>query len=223
MKQELTINVPKDWSAVTLEQFLNLKRDMETYKDEPEALVACLFHHLCRFPVEYLQQLDIDTYIAIKKDIYDFFNKVELPLKRFITIDDVEYGFEPNLSQMAYGAYVDISKYESLEMNESWAEIMSILYRPVVKKQGALYDIKTYDGVIDGDKFLSVGMDAHWGAIFFFKGLLADLQNSIQKSLKVELMGVDLPPKLKQILEENGKATHLLSNWHKEILLNSTK
>lgn len=217
MKQQLTITVPKDWSAVTLQQFLNLKKDMETYKDEPEALVACLFHHLCKFPVEYLQQLDLDTYIAIKKDIYDFFNKVELPLKRFIEIDGVEYGFEPNLSQMAYGAYLDISKYQSLEMDDKWAEIMSILYRPVVKKQGALYDIKVYDGTIDKEKFLNVGMDAHWGAIFFFKGLLADLQNSILNSLKKE--SAEIPANIKSILLKSGNPIHPLSNWQMETLL----
>lgn len=217
MKQQLTITVPKDWSAVTLQQFLNLKKDMETYKDEPEALVACLFHHLCKFPVEYLQQLDLDTYIAIKKDIYEFFNKVELPLKRFIEIDGVEYGFEPNLSQMAYGAYLDISKYQSLEMDDKWAEIMSILYRPVVKKQGALYDIKVYDGTIDKEKFLNVGMDAHWGAIFFFKGLLADLQNSILNSLKKE--SAEIPANIKSILLKSGNPIHPLSNWQMETLL----
>lgn len=217
MKQELTITVPKDWSAVTLEQFLHLKKDMETYKDEPDALVACLFHHLCRFPVEYLQQLDLDTYIAIKKDIYDFFNKVELPLKRFITIDGVEYGFEPNLSQMAYGAYLDISKYETMEIDEKWAEIMSILYRPVVKKQGALYDIKVYDGTIDKEKFLQVGMDAHWGAIFFFKGLLADLQSSILSSLKKD--SEEIPANIKSILLRSGVPTHLSFNSQMETLL----
>lgn len=217
MKQQLTITVPKDWSAVTLEQFLRLKKDMETYKDEPEALVACLFHHLCNFPVEYLQQLDIDTYIAIKKDIYDFFNKVELPLKRFLTIDGVEYGFEPNLSQMAYGAYLDISKYETLEINEKWAEIMSILYRPVVKKQGALYDIEGYTGKIEKDKFLNVGMDAHWGAIFFFKGLLEDLQSSILNSLKKD--SVEIPANIKSILLRSGRAIQPLYNWQMETLL----
>jgi len=217
MKQQLTITVPKDWSAVTLQQFLNLKKDMETYKDEPDAIVACLFHHLCRFPIEYLQQLDIDTFIAIKKDIYEFFNKVDLPLQRFIHIDGVEYGFEPNLSQMAYGAYLDISKYNTLEINENWAEIMSILYRPVIKKQGALYDIQTYSGKVDRDKFLSVGMDKHWGAVFFFKDLLVDLQNSILKSLKKD--STEIPHNIKSILLRSGKAIHPLSNSVMETLL----
>ena len=209
MKKELSIEVPKDWSAVTLRDYLKLRKDMETYKDNEEAITACLFHHLAHFPLEYLQQLDIDTYIAIKKDLVSFFNNIELPLKRFITIDGVQYGFEPNLSQMAYGAYVDISKYESLEINDKWADIISILYRPVIKHNGALYDIKTYDGIIDSEKWLDTTMDLHWGCLFFFKDLFKDLLKDTQKSLMEELAEMDLPPMLKRILAENGKATSL--------------
>ena len=177
MKKEIKVEVPQSWKAVTLEDYLKLRKDMETYKDDDEALTACLFHHLCHFPLEYLQQMDINTYIAIKGDVLKFFNNTNYPLQRFITIDGVKYGFEPNLSEMAYGAYVDISKYENVAIDDKWAEIMSILYRPVVKESGALYDIKAYDGVIDGEKFKNITMDIHFGTLFFLSNLLKDLLN----------------------------------------------
>jgi len=214
MKQEIKLKVPTSWEAVTLKDYLGLRKDMETYKDEPEALTACLFHHLCHFPVQYLTQMDIDTYVNIKKDLEGFFNKADHPLKRFITIDGVEYGFEPNLSNMAYGAYVDISKYETIGVDEKWAEIMSILYRPVVKKQGALYDTKVYDGSLYPEKFMNVGMHVHFGALFFFKNLLVDLQKDTLSSLTA-LTG--LHPNIKSILEKSGVLTQALSNWHKTI------
>lgn len=223
MKKEIKVEVPQSWSAVTLRDYLKLRKDMETYKDDDEALTACLFHHLAHFPVEYLQQMDIDTYVKIKADLLKFFNNIDLPLQRKITINGVEYGFEPQLSQMAYGAYLDISKYETVEINDKWAEIMAILYRPITKEMGALYDIKTYNGVEGAEKFLDVTMDVHWGAIFFFNNLLKDLLNVIQKSLTEELMVMDLPLKLKEILQENGKVIHQLSNYHKEILPNLMK
>lgn len=214
MKQEITLKVPNSWEAVTLKDYLALRKDMEAYSDDQEALTACLFHHLCHFPVQYLNQMDIDTYIAVKRDLESFFNKAEHPLKRFITIDGVEYGFEPNLSNMAYGAYVDISKYETVGVDAKWAEIMSILYRPVVKKAGALYDIKVYDGVLYPEKFMDVSMDVHFGALFFFKSLLEDLQKDTLNSL----MGLtELPPSIKSVLEKSGALTHQLSNWHKTI------
>jgi hypothetical protein len=214
MKQEIKIEVPTKWSAVSLKQYLALRKDLDTYAGEEEAITACLFHHLCNFPLEYIQQLNIDTYIAIKKDLVTFFNNVDLPLQKFITIDGVEYGFEPDLSRMAYGAYVDISKYETFEINEKWAEIMSILYRPVINTTGKLYDIKAYDGTIDGTKFMDVSMDIHFGTLFFLKTLLKDLLKDTPKYL-TELTG--LPHNIKSILEKNGNLTQVLSNLHKTI------
>lgn len=217
MKKEIKVEVPQSWKAVTLEDYLKLRKDMETYKDDDEALTACLFHHLCHFPLEYLQQMDINTYIAIKADVLKFFNNTNYPLQRFITIDGVKYGFEPNLSEMAYGAYVDISKYENVAIDDKWAEIMSILYRPVVKESGALYDIQAYTGQVYPEKFKNITMDIHFGTLFFLSNLLKDLLNATQKSLMEELAGMDLQPKLKQILLENGNLIHQLSNLHKEI------
>jgi hypothetical protein len=214
MKQEIKIEVPTKWSAVSLKQYLALRKDLETYAGEEDAITACLFHHLCKFPLEYIQQLDINTYISIRQDLISFFNNVDLPLQKFITIDGVQYGFEPDLSKMAYGAYVDISKYETFEINEKWAEIMSILYRPVTNTTGKLYDIKAYDGTIDGTKFMDVSMDIHFGTLFFLKTLLKDLLKDTQKSL-MELTG--LPHNIKSILEKNGNLTQVLSNLHKTI------
>jgi hypothetical protein len=215
MKREIQITVPKDWSAVTLNDYIALRRDMDAYKDEPDAQIACLFHHLCHFPVEYLHQLDIDTYIKIKDDILSFIGKVDLPLQRKIKLGDIEYGFEPNLSQMSYGAYVDIAKYEKLTIDEQWAEIMSILYRPVIKSVGKLYDIETYQAKIDGKPFMDITMDVHFGALFFLNNLLKDLQNSILKSLTQNT--AEIPHNIKLILERNGNLIQALSNSLKVI------
>ena len=209
MKKKIEIVVPNDWSAIPLKKYLDLRKDMATYDDDKDAVIACLFHHLCDFPVEYLTQLDMEIYNNVVKDITSFLNNIEFPLKQFITIDGVEYGFEPNLSKMAYGAYVDITKYETLNIDDKWAEIMSILYRPVTKKQGKLYEIKTYDGNVDKEKFLNVPMDVHFGAVFFFKSLLMDLSKNTLNSL---MHMTELHPNIKSILEKNGNLIHQLLN-----------
>jgi len=209
MKKKIEIVVPNDWSAIPLKKYLDLRKDMAAYDDDKDAVIACLFHHLCDFPVEYLTQLDMEIYNNVVKDITSFLNNIEFPLKQFITIDGVEYGFEPNLSKMAYGAYVDITKYETLNIDDKWAEIMSILYRPVTKKQGKLYEIKTYDGNVDKEKFLNVPMDVHFGAVFFFKSLLMDLSKNTLNSL---MHMTELHPNIKSILEKNGNLIHQLLN-----------
>jgi hypothetical protein len=209
MKKEVKIVVPNDWSAVTLKKYLELRKDMANYEDDKDAVVACMFLHLCDFPVEYINGLRHDTYNEILTDLVSFLNKIEYPLEKIIEIDGIEYGFEPNLSQMAYGAYVDITKYESINIDDSWAEIMSILYRPVTKKVGQLYEIQPYSGNIDKERFLNVTMDKHFGAVFFFKSLLMDLSKDTLSSL-MDLK--EISPSISTTLERSGKLIHQLSN-----------
>jgi hypothetical protein len=136
-----------------------------------------------------------------------------------VTIDGVEYGFEPNLSQMQYGAYLDITRNDTITIDENWAKIMSILYRPVVRKKGEMYEIERYDGKIDAEKWLDVGMDIHFGTLFFFLYLSLDLARGIAKSTKVE----GLPQNMQLILERSGEVIHQLLNSQTAILQSSTK
>jgi hypothetical protein len=136
----------------------------------------------------------------------------QMELQRFVTIDNVEYGFEPNLSKMTYGAYADISKYDTLTIDKNWAKIMSILYRPVVKKDKLdLYQIKQYDGNIEEDKWLNITMDIHFGCLFFFINLQMDLMKDTLKSLTE----MELPPNIHTILAKSGQVMQRYLNSQK--------
>jgi hypothetical protein len=205
MKKEIKLTVPKHWSAITLKEYLALQHDIKAYGDNDNAVTAALLHHLCKMDVNWISQLDLDTFIKIKKDISLFINDMDLPLVRFINVNGIEYGFEPNLSQMAYGAYVDISAYESLTIDKNWANIMSILYRPVINKVGKLYDIQQYTGTLNSELFMNVGMDVHFGALFFFRDLQKDLLSYTLKSLTED---PEISPNMKSILEKSGNLIH---------------
>lgn len=185
--QEIKIEVPVNWAGINLKQYLGFQKDLKVYGEEDAGYMACVLHHFCKVPADILGQLDIDTYSNIKNDLIGFMGKTDLPLQRLINIKGQEYGFEPNLSKIAYGAYLDISKYDTFTIDENWSKIMSILYRPVVKKRGALYEIETYKGEINEEPFLKMGMDIHFGALSFFLHLLTDLPPVIQNSLMKEV------------------------------------
>lgn len=185
--QEIKIEVPVNWAGINLKQYLGFQKDLKVYGEEDAGYMACVLHHFCKVPADILGQLDIDTYSNIKNDLIGFMGKTDLPLQRLIMIGGREYGFEPNLSKIAYGAYLDISKYDTFTIDENWSKIMSILYRPVVKKRGALYEIETYKGEINEEPFLKLGMDIHFGALSFFLHLLTDLPPVIQNSLMKEV------------------------------------
>lgn len=216
MKQRIEISVPDSWKDITLKQYLALQSDLESYKDDEEAQTAFMLYHLCDIGLVELKSLPKGTYEGLISELGKFISKTDMPLQRIINIDGIEYGIEPNLSQMAYGTFVDITKYDTFTIDKNWAKIMSILYRPIEKKLGETYSIQPYDGKIDDDKFLEVTMDIHFGCLFFFvrtylRLLSSTLNSTIQK---VE----ELLPNTKLISGISGKVIQQLLNSQMEIL-----
>lgn len=214
MKKELEIKVPTNWSAVTLKQYLKLKRDLEAYGDEEVAYTATLLYHLCGVTPELIPKLPMDTLQSIKKDLRGFMGDNDYPLQKIIKINGKEYGFEPNLSTMSYGAYVDITKWETITIDKNWNKIMSILYRPVTSKTMGLYEIEEYDSKKSVfEIFNSVTMDVHFGAMFFFLHTLTELVNDILSSLNQ----AELPPSQQATLVKNGELIKQLYNYQEMI------
>lgn len=220
MKKELNIEVPNDYSAITLRKFLDLKRDLDGYQDDPEAQNAVLFYHLCGLTPEIVSKIDTKTYGQIKEQLYSFINQKDFDLQRIVTINGVEYGFEPNLSEMAYGAYLDIGKIGELDINENWPKAMAILYRPIEKKVGKLYSIQAYTGREEWEHWLDVSMDIHFGCLFFFINLSPILLNSILNSLTEK---EEIPASIKQTLQRSGQVIQQYTNWQMETFSNLTK
>jgi hypothetical protein len=206
MKQQIEIIVPTDWSAITLRKYIELTNDLKLYDGDDEAQTAALFYHLCKLEPNVLPKLDAETYLSIKDNLYSFINDNNLDLKKEITLNGIQYGFYPNLSKIEYGAYVDISKYNEMALDERWAEVMSILYRPITKRIGSLYEVEPYSGKIDKEQWLGVTMDVHFGAWFFFINLSKELLRGILNYTKE--MG--LHPNIKSILERSGEVIQQL-------------
>jgi len=186
-----------------------LQKDIEIYKDDEEATNAALFYHICGIEPKVLQQLDTETFTKVKSQLYSFLGNINFLLQRTITFEGVKYGFEPNLSKMSYGAYLDLTKFPTMGIDEHWPKILSILYRPIERETGALYSISEYKGwkEWETEKWLDVNMDFHFGCFFFFNRLYKDLSLGILNSLK-EMEGI--PPNIKSILEKSGEGINQL-------------
>ena len=209
MKQKLTIEVPNDYSAITLKKYLRMQKDLKMYEDDEEAKLATLFYHLCNVEPGVMQQIDSATFIQIRDKLLSFVTQDKFDLIPFVNINGVKYGFEPNLSQIAYGAYVDISKYDSLNIDENWEKIMAILYRPVKKELGKLYELEPYTGNEPSEHWREVNMDVHFGSLFFFINLSKVLLKNTLKSLIQNQQ--EIPANIKSILEKSGEVINRLS------------
>lgn len=202
-KKEITITVPKEWSAITLRKYLAMNEDLKSYEGEEDAMIATMFYHLCDITPDIMMKLDTETFIKIKNELMSFVSNTDVPLVKSFHYKGVEYGFYPNLSKIEYGAYIDLCKYTANGMTEDWPKAMSILYRPVTKKVGQLYSVEPYTGEEEWEWFNELGMDVHLGAWFFFTHLSMDLLKGTLNSLaKIS----ELPQNIRQDLERSGEA-----------------
>jgi len=219
MKKELEIVVPTSWSAVTLENYLKLQKDLVAYgQDDEVAYVATLLYHLCGIEPGFIPQLPTNILTSVKSDLRGFMGDAEYPLQNIIKINGKEYGFEPNLSTMSYGAYLDITKYTEITIDKNWNKIMSVLYRPVTKRTLSLYEIEPYDSAkTQPEIFDNIGMDVHFGAVFFFLHTLTEL---VQDTLSY-LKEAEVPPHIKLTLVKNGELIKQLYNYREMISPNS--
>ena len=222
MKKKIEIQVPTDYSAIPLRKYIQIQKDLEDYKDDEIALNAFLLYNFCGITPEIATQIGNTTLTSIVNDLKKLLSKTDYELQRQITIDGVKYGLEPNLSELPYGAYLDISSFESISLDANWAKIMSILYRPITKTRGALYEIKPYKGYTkeDTEKWLDVNMDFHFSVFFYFLGLYKDLVNATLNSMKNQ---EGISPNIKSALEKSGELIQQLHNSQGMISSNLTK
>lgn len=204
MIKEVTVKVPDNWSAVTLKDYLELQRDLETYKDDESAYIAVLFYRLCKISPEMMMNMDVQSFTQIREHLQKFISSNDYELKPIIKIGDIEYGFEPNLAEMEYGAYLDITKFGDLTINKDWAKLMSILYRPIEKKNGKVYSIKKYNADINDTLFLDVTMDVHFGVQSFFFRISNHLLKDTLNYLEKEAMKLEVPADTEQDLPKSG-------------------
>jgi hypothetical protein len=220
MNKQITLTIPTDWNGISLKKYLALQKELTNYADDEDALVAIMLQTLCGLDAKYLSSLAVNDYIMLRTELGQFISRVEHELVPVVEWKGVKYGFEPNLSQMTYGAYLDISKYDSLAIDDNWAKIMNILYRPIIDQKGEMYSTKPYTADIDNTKEIEQwGMDVHFGALFFFLHLSTDLVTSIPNYLKE----LDNHPNTKQILQKSGEVTKQLLNSQGVTLQSLTK
>lgn len=213
MKEDIEIRVPRDWSGITLKKYLQLKKDLDVYGGEEMGHLATLMYHLCGVEPGIIPRLPMDIITNIQKDLSGFLSENDLPLVPQFQLGGKLWGIEPNLSNMSYGMYLDITRFDTIQVDDNWVKIMNILYRPIKSKSVKLYEIEPYTGEDNTEILLNTPMHVVWGAYFFFLYTSTDLLKSILSSLKEE---ENLPNTL-QDLVKNGEDINQLLNSQEEI------
>jgi hypothetical protein len=140
-----SFNLINSWSDVNLSTWLKLI-DFETgtKTEEAEATLAALSD----IPKQLVRELSLSDVAVIMSKIGELQAKQDTKLKRIITINDIEYGFHPDLDSISLGEYADIEQFIKNGIDKNLPELMSVLYRPIKLKKNDIYIIDSYDGDI---------------------------------------------------------------------------
>lgn len=138
-------NLINSWSDVNLDKWAKLV-SMKTKTNSQEAVETISV--LADMPKRLIKELAIKDVSKILEKIAVMQSQAESKLTKIITIDDIEYGFHPNLDELTLGEYADIETLINNNIEDNLAELMAILFRPIIEKKNKIYTIGSYDAEI---------------------------------------------------------------------------
>tara|TARA_X000001316_G_C920653_1_gene34845 strand:+ start:310 stop:1014 length:705 start_codon:yes stop_codon:yes gene_type:complete len=225
MSQKFTIEVPKDLSGITLQQYQKYLKIMDGKEDleDNEFMNLKVLEIFCGVTMKQAYNLPLSEFSFIINHIVDVF-KEDTPLQRDFTLtdpkgDSVTFGFIPNLDEITLGEFVDLDNY--IGDWEQMHKAMAVLYRPITFRKGDLYLIEDYQGT---DKYAGIMKDSPvnvaLGAVVFFYRLGNVLSDYLMDSLTNQMME---DQELKDHLETSGDGTNQYMQSLKEISQNLKK
>ena len=165
-----SFNLINSWGDVTLETWLKLI-DYATGTKTEEATKTLAA--LTDIPKQLVKELALSDVAVIMSKIGELQAKQDTKLKRIIEINEVEYGFHPDLSEISLGEYADIEQFIKNGIDSSLPELMAVLYRPIKLKKNDIYIIDAYDGDIRlrAEEMKLMSAEQVQSALFFFYNL----------------------------------------------------
>ncbi len=183
---KIEINVPTSLSEVTLGQY---QKFLKIAEDNPEGnfLNAKMIEIFCGIPLSDSYKLKMSSVVAIIDILNELLSQTPKRVEQF-TMNDVEYGFIPDLDEMSLGEYVDLDGSASDWNNMHIA--MNVLYRRIKIRKSGKYNIVDYN-VENPEKMKDMPLDAAIGSLFFFYNLGMELsKHTILYSNNLEEMEV---------------------------------
>ena len=182
--------MPTDWNDITLTQYVDvIKKAKQVGLRELEKVVH-IISILTWISGEDLYRLSTKNISKLGGYVTELLQSLpEDELNHIIEVEGVEYGFHTKLADITMGEWVDIDTYITEGVEDNLHKIMSVLYRPVIAKEGDKYAIEEYKPDKDRQELfknkLKVG--DFYGVSVFFSELGREL---LESSLKFPIQKI---------------------------------
>ncbi len=204
------ISVPNDLSEIKLWQYQKFLEIQKQNSDE-NFLASKMIEIFCGIELKEAYKMKAKDVHRITGILADMFEQKPVLINRFY-LNNIEYGFIPNLDDMTLGEYVDLDTY--LPKWEEIEKAMAVLYRPITKTYKGKYQIEDYTAQ-GQDAYKDMPMSIVFGAMFFFYRLGIDLSKIMTFYLE---QNKDIHSQLSHSLGKNGDGINQFMHSLKEIL-----
>lgn len=225
MSKSKKLYIPEQWSEIKYKDFYRFITSIKDQEDDEQLVLEMCLQYLCNISTDDYYALDKKSFEKVTSTVTTLIsNQANQPLVKSFEAFGVEYRLEPDMENMSYGMYLDLTEYGK-DVWKNMPIICSILYRPLDTKLGAMYTIKPYTGTKDDtiDMFREMlTMDICHSVVGFFLSIQKDLLiHSLISSLKT--VKKELTFQQLETLASNGVDTEHLLHSVMEISRNSTK
>jgi hypothetical protein len=204
------INVPNELNEITLKQYQKFLKVQDKSEDN-NLIQTKMIEIFCGVKPQDALNIKLTDAERITRIISDMFEQKPNLVQSF-WLNNIEYGFVPDLDEITLGEYIDLDTYMG-----DWENIhiaMNVLYRPITQKMGSKYLIEDYEPE-KRDRILTMPMDAVFSSILFFYRLGIELSKTMMNYLenKEEKQLLDALD-----LQKNGGGIQAFSDSLEEIL-----
>ena len=139
---DIEYKVPKE---ITVSHYGEIMRRMSLSENEIE-MAQDILTVILGIPYQILRQFDVLQMTELSLYIQDKITQCDIPYQSTFIFNDIEYG-GLNLNKMSFGEYIDlinlVKDQNTIYINIH--KICSILYRPILNKNGDKYTIEEYN------------------------------------------------------------------------------
>jgi len=172
------------WSDVTLKE---LSRLMEYRKLTPTQEAINTINMFSDIPKDMIKKLRLEDITGMLSMLGELETEKDMVFKATFKLHGITYGFIPSLEDITLGEYADIETFIKDGVEKNLANIMSVLFRPIVIDKKDYYTIESYDATTQQRRskvFMDMsGMQVQNSMVFFW-----NFANELYKCFPLYLM-----------------------------------
>lgn len=198
---QIELSVPTALSDITLGQYQKYLKVLEENEGADDFLALKTIEIFCKISLKDVLSIPAKDAEKVLTIITKAFEEKPNLIRRFDLLG-VDMGFEPQLENIALGAYIDVE--DNISDWQKMHKAMAALYRPVNFKSKDKYTVAPYEPSEDVSALMrEMPLDVAMSAMVFFYALGMELLKAIPNYIQSNLTE-EQTYQLKQTLAQGG-------------------